>query len=648
MKNSAADFQALLPDELALLERDLPDLSEWGSMLLVPFEVRGLARARVAWMNERWFLSRGIDITDLSVRARVDAWLIERFAYAVPREGDPGDAFKKAARTFHADRYGGASAVSKHGGSGRAAVVGRFQIKGIGRTPLASEDVDWVHSHGCASLEEALREAIYGEVLAAESPLGAVPVIAILDTGLFYSRPVPEMPQDELLRRAIIVRPAFVRPAHAERAPMFRADGQAGGGNQVDDVERCRQFISKWLDNPSDDGTYSPVPFMEFLRRLGRQIAFTQVHRLYTGGYFSSNLTVDGQLVDYGGVRPMRTWENARMTHHGPGFGDEFEFVRGMAASLAFHFGKYAPSEHMSITEKQCRDMVQSSYEGAFEHESLTLFGMSHLKGSMEGRRIVQAVHQYMDAQHRRVVTYEKRHERQGGWIHEALFQGGGVPGYADEASCFAAIDAVLGGIAATSGDVRSTRRRAWGVAARLLMYRSEIERDSMQQRIFEAITQGGLAAEPDIDVIHDTINDFVSAGRRHWPALDEALTVHAHVCKDGCSALLCGDDVSSPDSMVIEGVQFDGRLRIFGRWMTKSALATKTFHDEGRQWRARISLDRFAFTKGKGWSLKGSDIVIPIMRSRYGEYLSRIPRPGALSGEATPGLSHITEHDLS
>src|SRR5206468_820219 len=109
--------------------------------------------------------------------------------------------------TFHADRYG-ATSGSAHGGSGRVGTNGPFNVKGLGRTPLASTMSDWQHSHGCLWLEEAVREAIYSEVADAEFPHGAVPVVAIIGTGIRH-----ELEDGAVGERALLVRPSFLRLA---------------------------------------------------------------------------------------------------------------------------------------------------------------------------------------------------------------------------------------------------------------------------------------------------------------------------------------------------------------------------------------------------------------------------------------------------
>jgi hemolysin-activating ACP:hemolysin acyltransferase len=202
------------------LENGLPRLGEWSSQMFVPFEARQLRRARVLWINRRWFLERQIDVSRANVRDRLANWLLDEFAYAVTGNAGAGDAFTSRVRTLYADRYGISSGQSGHGGSGRVATIGCFQAKGIGAAPLVGAGANWVHSSGCCSVEEGIREAICGEVAATEFPHGAVPVIAILDTGLYVCPPVDaKRPENtHSVRRAIIIHLAVLRVAHAERA----------------------------------------------------------------------------------------------------------------------------------------------------------------------------------------------------------------------------------------------------------------------------------------------------------------------------------------------------------------------------------------------------------------------------------------------
>ena len=247
------------PDEVEQLQSGLPNLAEISSEILVPFEARRLRRAAILWINRRWFFERQIDVARAEDRLRVEAWLLDEFAYAIPRAGDAPDAFTGEVKTLHADRYGISSGRSVHGGSGRVATIGSFQAKGIGVTPLAGVGANWVHSSGCASVEEGIREIIYSEVATAEFPHGAVPVVALLDAGLIYPNSADQATSaaaTALVRRAIIIRPAVLRIAHAERAPLFLRSLTGFPNHQPDDARRTRDVVRYWTgDGSPRDGT---------------------------------------------------------------------------------------------------------------------------------------------------------------------------------------------------------------------------------------------------------------------------------------------------------------------------------------------------------------------------------------------------------
>ena len=93
-------------EEVSRLEAGLPRLQEWSDRMLVPFQARQLKQVSLLWINTRWFLQRGIDVTETMIARRVSLWLHAEFGFSVPREGDPADAFTIGSRIVYADRYG--------------------------------------------------------------------------------------------------------------------------------------------------------------------------------------------------------------------------------------------------------------------------------------------------------------------------------------------------------------------------------------------------------------------------------------------------------------------------------------------------------------------------------------------------------------
>lgn len=586
------------PEETTRLEQGLPRLGEWSSQMLVPFEARQLRRATVLWINRRWFLERQIDVSRADVRDRVSNWLLDEFAYAVPEDG-AGDGFTRRVRTLYADRYGISSGRSVHGGSGRVATIGCFQAKGIGITPLVGAGANWVHSSGCSYVEEGIREAIYAEVAAAEFPHGAVPVIAILDTGLYACPPVDakRSKNTEPVRRAIVVRPAVLRLAHAERAPLFLRSLTGYRNSQMHDAQRTRDVVRRWSreapPRSSMDTEVSALP--ELMRRIAEQIAFGQVHRLFNGGYFSSNLTLSGELLDYGGMRSLPNWANARTLDGIVGFGEEMKILHKVIESLSFYFSKYrgeqcpAPARAESL-----RSLAQSAYERAFARECLRMWGVASSQSS--SALVVQELRRYFLWQQNFQINYKHGSVSELGWLYDPIGANasGAAPRVARELQTLEAILAALRECFASTPDREEKLFHAWSCAARHLMPRDLLDRERLQGLIEHRLA-GDLSSNSSGEWIDEFVRTTVGQSRRHWPKLPADLTVQAHVAFEGSSALLCVELPSRRKVYWLEGVRVSNTYRLFDTCFSiDHAKAIKDEPDE-IHWTARIAIDDMA-----------------------------------------------------
>lgn len=302
---------------------DPADLSEHA---LVPFEVRTLENARLLWLNERWLIESGRDPRDTTAREAFAAKLMRDFAVtsAPPGAGD-------GAATLFADLYGG-SGGEIHGGSGRCGSRDGFIAKGIGRTPLTAAHADVYHRNGYMSLGEAIREAVSGEILGRELPWGAMPVVAIIDAGFSF----PYGPDGVQRRAAIAVRPSFIRPAHFERSIFFGNGGRPDSA-QFRDALRVRDAVRRASRHPE---RYTS-PF-EMFTRFAQQIGAARAQRLWLGRFLTSNIAIDGALVDFGAFRAVPNWRRI-VGLAGENFGAELQQLRHGFLSVASYFGKYSP-----------------------------------------------------------------------------------------------------------------------------------------------------------------------------------------------------------------------------------------------------------------------------------------------------------------
>lgn len=566
----------LLQEELTRLEHGLPKMSECGEHVLVPFKVCELKRARVVWVNRRWFLERGFDLADDASLDRISSWLISEFGYVSPSLEDKKSAFTGRTKVAYADRYGSSGGLAPHGGSGRAAVYGCFQAKGVGITPLVGVDATADHSNGCASLAEGIREAIYAEIVAAEFPHGAVPIIALIDTGLHYSAPGPNGTGNQKIRRAIIVRPNAFRPAHAERAALFKQSITGYTNSQASDVRRARDFVQYW--SQGEGGAEQLPGLRETIGRVAEQAAFGLVHRLFCGGYFSSNLSVTGELLDFGNMHVLPDWQNAKVLAHTSGFGKELEAIDVLTKSMNFHFKKYADPASYQDSAESMRAYANERFQSAFSTECLRLFQSEDLAGSTAGDGIIELLTRYLSEQQRAWRRYQQgqivdRSSSSAGneWLYPALVPDAGALGVADASTAGRLVEAIARHLRRAFEDLPEGQRRgwlSWMTALRMLRPREEIDRGLVLQRIQNLISNLNFAEQGAAAQVSKLIADMIHIGRVNWSRLPSGLAVLAKATQDGCTALLCGEGPGMEQQIWLEAIWLEDRFCLFGEWI--------------------------------------------------------------------------------
>lgn len=293
---------------------------------VVAFPVRRIRSARVIWLNDRWFAEQGIDIACRRVRAEIYRDLEHHFG-VISCERQHADAL------LNAEMYG-VTAGSIHGGGGRSGGRQGLHAKGVGRTPLAARNTDFHHSHGSLWLYEAVREIIASEVVAAELPHGSVPIIALLDT----MHDVDVAGSSEIARRALIVRPDFVRPGSFERSIFFGSAGHSGS-DQVRDAARVQSVVK---EAAAGTGRFAVAPFSfaDMTAKIIDQLGAGRALRLWQGQFSSANLSTDGAWNDFGAFCALPDWRRSERVL-GECFGNEQRNVAAALHSIAQSIAKY-------------------------------------------------------------------------------------------------------------------------------------------------------------------------------------------------------------------------------------------------------------------------------------------------------------------
>lgn len=306
--------------------RDIPHL-------LVPFSARRLSNPSAVLRN--------FDVD----RSPDEAWL-ERYGYCAPRDEDDECHFSVETKTFHAERYGGQGLLT-NGGAARCGNDDKFQIKGIGPTPLVGEHTDFWYRHGGASLIEGIREVIWSRIFGTILPYGACRVSGLIDCRTQSWRNVNG--EKTLTRRSLIVREVAWRPAHFERSLYF-APTEPYAALLPHDTERCRsstEYLADLLPLPigterdqlKSEGMMLVAGMAELTDRFAAQLSSAREHRLMHGGLSSSNIALDGRFIDFGSASHLPGFANTR--NFVPGFWDDHHALLSCLTHMCLYLKKY-------------------------------------------------------------------------------------------------------------------------------------------------------------------------------------------------------------------------------------------------------------------------------------------------------------------
>lgn len=569
---------SLTSAEIEKIEGGLLRLETIGEDIVVPFSALKLSGANIVWLNERWFLNRQIDVFDDAVRSRVHKWLIDNFAYIVPSTATmpPANAVSK---TFLADSYGG-TGVMTHGGSGRVGIDGCFQVKGIGKTPLVGVESDWLHSHGCLWLEEALREAVYAELTACEFPHGAVPVLAVIDTGIDFHKPDGK----HSARRALSIRPVVVRPAYLERAIAFLPPG-AEHNARYRDVRRVKKVVSYFenLAQQAPDGKLSKVLEVT-LAKLAAQIAFGRAHRLFPGNYSSSNFCINGALLDFGAYTAVANWCRTIGMNGLHGFGDEIAEVKQIIRSISFYVNKYKSSAVSALDPEEMVEKFVSTLDQEFEREFLYLFHLESVRDHSIKEKVLAALFSYYKKQQRFEVRFQNSVLKKLSWLGEVNAAEQSISNLNNaEHEVWGRLESAVASSTLEKKEKIVLGKRMRITAARLLTPRPETRRRALTKCLNEIIHAHVSGLLPT--GMQDAVDDIISRNRRHWPAVPRHLIVLAQHSACRGTILYCENPETDERFLWLETVALPDYVWFGDRWLGRSKLERYQHSSNGGMW---------------------------------------------------------------
>lgn len=344
----------------------------------VPLSMSALPHARLLWINAR------AAAHDPQFGRFDGDWhaysqhVLAQCAFALPMNAE----LAGAKVTAYADRYGGVG-IGSNGGSGRAAYVNGYYVKGIGATPLVGKKSDRVHATGHCELQECIREAVLSECIDAEFPWGAVPVLAIIGTGVYENRIVEagldvgqhktQTMGSEQTELCLLVRPTFLRPAHFDRAANFLSNLPKQGYQDVLRVRAMGQACKK---------AWGVAEFKRVLKQLhvrwAEQLAYGYVHRFCHGAPSPSNVALDGRLLDFGATSTLPSWARAHTVFGGPATGQELPVMIKALQSMLKQLAHQCPDLGIQAVDMQAMAQAAAQqYAQSMPVELMRVLGLT-------------------------------------------------------------------------------------------------------------------------------------------------------------------------------------------------------------------------------------------------------------------------------
>jgi hypothetical protein len=302
------------------------------------------------------------------------------FAFAQPLNEDEDGAFTLEEKIFLSDRYGGQGMAWNSGGV-RCGSIGGVQIKGIGQSVLASARAPFWHSYGGATLREAIREAVWGEVCHQALPYGAARVFGIITTGTTVTARYAQAGVPDRTPRALIIREASVRPAHFMRATPCQPS-PALLRDYPSDTQRTAavlgslgtvlaQFYEKTAST-ADLASFINAALSEMLGRIATQVAHARAKRIVHSAISESNICIDGRFIDFGMTSAVSDYGKIIVAKGMPDATRQHSMLASGIDDLIYYIKRYLPAEQAAAIAPAVE--FKTGFERAIRRHEETAF----------------------------------------------------------------------------------------------------------------------------------------------------------------------------------------------------------------------------------------------------------------------------------
>ncbi len=251
---------------------------------LVPFTVTKATSAKLIWMNQNYLVER--DIECITKRNFLD-----KFSYVVAGNEHFDEIELELDNKFVAEGEVYASGIN--GGGARVGNINGFQVKGVGKNPLAGTNADTWHSYGGNALSDGVLEVTYSTILQKIMPLGVVQSIGLIYTG--EKTALTNVSGLSESKGCLLVREACIRPAHF--LPVKHFTSALDKDLKITEPTHSRKLTEHLILGFGEVEHYSDY-LVCFLRACAQQFGYAKLNRIFHGAMTDSNISIDGKWLD--------------------------------------------------------------------------------------------------------------------------------------------------------------------------------------------------------------------------------------------------------------------------------------------------------------------------------------------------------------
>ncbi|MCR9306461.1 protein adenylyltransferase SelO family protein [Vibrio diabolicus] len=334
----------------------------------IEFPTYKLKSTELLWVNKSLVESYSLNSDD----PNVSECILANYSYVAKGYCDKKYIFTSDSKPFVADRYGSRHEVC-NGGSARCGLNGQFQIKGIGVNPLLADNMKETHTNGKLFTDEAILEAIWGEICHQYLPFGAVRTLAIIKTNI--SSEFMYSDKKEMKPCALAIREFAVRPAHFERATFFwpKREFMTLRNNDADRVRESVKLLHKSIEKNSVYSQYSAYELLSIMvSRVAEQVAYSRVLGIPHGALTSSNISIDGRFLDFGTMTAVPDFGNYVLSEGVGAVWDDEHLIIHWLDNLAQTVSKYS-SNNEKIEKRSIGTLIEKFLYELDRNENIAL-----------------------------------------------------------------------------------------------------------------------------------------------------------------------------------------------------------------------------------------------------------------------------------